>query len=787
MRFSLALLKQYLATQKSPKEICQILDNGGIEVEELSIPTPPNSKGFEIAKIVTAKPIEGTKLKLCKAQSKSGIHSIVCGAANATEGMFAILATLGTRVGDITIAKRKIQGIVSEGMLCSLEELGLAEKHNAPKNNTQKDNPQKHNAQKNNAQKDDGIVSLPPNVKLEDEPFKALLESLTMFEVAITPNRGDCASVYGIAREIAAAGGGKLSMKKLRKIAKTAPPSPMKINIDSPNCSFFGAVLIKGVTNLTSPPSLQQSLAQMGMSSINAAVDITNYFSGAFCRPLHCYDANKIKDIKITEKSSSFEALDGNQYKLTQDTAVESDGKIAALAGVIAMFNKAAVARASRKLNLHTESSYRFERGVDHNEALDMLHEAALQIAHHCGGEVHSPVYEGKTKLPPRRIKLGPKLVERVGGVKLTSSQISQMLQKSGSLIHSHNTLDKTQGILNVEVPSYRHDIREPTVLVSEVLRLRGLDAIKSQPFNHPSQNLDAFTRLEYIAKRAFANRSLQEIVTWSFVPTLFANKAGDKAEGKTEGKTGGDNVEIANPINKEQMAFLRSNLVLNLLEQEADEMFELGPVWLDPSLEQRHIASIRLSTNQNTSQNTLYEAKQDVLHCLEVLGAAPTQLAQTSRALYHPGLSGEFRQNKKAVAYFGMVHPKFQRAANVSKPAFCAEILLDELSLNASLKKEPFQQLKFQPVERDFAFVVSEQVSAGELVDVLLTANQLITAVNVFDVYRGKPLSQNEKSLALKVTIQPQHKTLTSEEIEQITTELVTAATKVKAKLRNE
>ena len=812
MKFSLACLKEHIDTEESPQELGRILDTGGIEVEELVVPTVPSSKGFEVGEIVTATAIPKTKLQLCEVKSKSGVHKIVCGAPNARKGLKSVLATMGAKLpppskpsggdankasgGDagngtqptkptegITITKRTIQGTPSEGMLCSGAELGLGEDSS-------------------------GIIELPSHTALTASPFDALLDAHTSFEVAITPNRGDCASVFGIAREIAAGGGGKLKLPRLAKIADSAPSVPFSIALGSPNCSFFGVVLIKGITNLKSPLSLQQKLEQMGIGSINAAVDITNYFAVAYGRPLHCYDADKLKGLEVTEGSGSVDALNGNRYQVKDVTLVKTGGgQIAALAGVIggaktavsdatknialecAMFDKSAVARASRSLHLHTESSYRFERGVDHSEALPMLHSAALEITRHCGGVAHSPVYEGKASIPPKRMKLDPKLFERLSGSSLKPAVLIQTLQKSGFKAKADATGAKT--IINVEIPSYRYDVTDPAVLVSEVLRLRGFDAIESKPFIRSAKKPSSYLRREQIAKRTLAHRSLQEIVTWSFVPSLFATKA---------------NVELANPINKEQMAFLRSNLVYNLLaEQKADGMFELGPVWHKQGegkqgktdggkgeggqiSEERHLASIRLGNHKTLGnhKNLLYQAKADITHCLRVLGASGLELTRTKRSLYHPGLAGEFRQQGKAVAYFGMVHPKLQRTAGLDIPVFTAEILLDRLSLTH--QTPAFVPHKFQPIERDFAFIVPEQTPASSLTDALLEGDELVTKASVFDVYRGKPLEQGEKSLALKVTIQPKTKTLTSDEIDQISQRLVAvAASTLKAKLRSE
>jgi len=791
MKFTLSWLKEHLDTGADVQTIAAKLNAIGLEVESISDPAAA-LKDFIVAEIVTAeKHPQADRLRLCmvNAGDKDNLQ-IVCGAPNARAGIKVVLARPGTVIPTSGEALKigTIRGVESRGMMCSARELLLGEDH-------------------------DGIIELKPDAEVGTPAAAALnIVSDPMIDVSITPNRGDAASVWGVARDLAAAGLGKLKTEKIVPVAGKFP-SPKKISLDfTPEnkdaCPIFAGRLIRGVKNGPAPKWVQDRFKAVGMKSISALVDATNLISQDRGRPLHVFDADKLSGNLHARMANDHEqvlALDGKTYVLDRDTVVIADDSFArGIAGVMggedtgcsdgttnvfiesAFFDPVRIARAGRKLGIISDARYRFERGVDPQFVLPGLELATRLILEWCGGEASDTVIAGA--LPPahKPIAFDPAYVEKLGGIAIAKKEIVCILEALGFVVEDH-------GVLQVVPPSWRHDIDGPADLVEEVVRVYGLDHVVSAPMTRPSAVarpvLTRAQRRNRAARRAIAARGFNEAVHFSFIARYQAALFG-----------GGDAArQLSNPIAADLDA-LRPTPLPALLAAAARnqarglsnlQLFEIGPGFDSgvPEAQRNVAAGLRLGAGERHWQKTgrepdVFAVKADLLATLEAVMGAPMTAPVTAGApaWYHPGRSGTIALGPKMIASFGELHPRILSAFDLKGPTAAFEIQLDAIPDPKAKGKARalFSPSPFQAIERDFAFVVDAGVAAGDIVKAAKNAERnLIDTVTVFDVYEGKGVPDGKKSVAIALRLQPRDKTLTDEEIEAIAQKIVAGVAK--------
>ena len=802
MKFTLSWLKEHLDTDATPEQIGARLTSIGLEVESITDPGA-GLKDFIVGEVITAeKHPNADKLRLCSVSDGKDMLQIVCGAPNARAGIKVVLARPGTVIpatGD-ALKIGKIREVESRGMMCSARELLLGEDH-------------------------DGIIELKSGAKAGAPAVAALVEAGLLaddplFDVSITPNRGDAASVFGIARDLAASGLGKLKTEKVQPVAGKFP-SPNTITLDfTPEnkdaCPIFAGRLIRGVKNGPAPQWVQDRLKSVGMKSISALVDATNLIAQDRGRPLHVFDADKLSGnlhARMARDHEQVLALDDKTYVLDTDTIVIADDSYArAIAGIMggldtgsfedtrnvflesAWFDPARIARTGRKQAIISDARYRFERGVDPQFVLPGLELCTQLILEWCGGEASDVVIAGALPPPHKPIAFDPALVQSFGGIVVPREKIISILQGLGFVVEDHGTLQ-------VVPPSWRHDVDGPADLVEEVVRIYGLTDVPSVPL--PRGNavaapvLSKSQRRTRAARRAIASRGFNECVTFSFIARDQAALFG-----------GGDDArQLTNPIASDLDA-LRPSILPSLLAAASRnaargfaklQLFEIGAAFDSgmPEAQKTVAAAIRTGHAERHWQKSedaagLFQVKADLLAALEAITGAPMSapITQGAPGWYHPGRSGTIAMGPKVIAQFGELHPKVLASFDLKGPAAGFEIFLDAIpdpKSKGGKAKPLFAPSPFQAIERDFAFVVDAKLAAGEIVKAVKLADRaLIDTVTVFDVYEGKGVPEGKKSVAVAVRIQPKDATLTEAEIETLAQKIVAGAVKLGATLRS-
>lgn len=789
MKFTLSWLKRHLDTNASVDEIATALTRVGLEVESVENPAEA-LKDFIVAEVRAAEQHPNAdRLRVCKVWDGKKELNIVCGAPNARAGIKVVLANIGTVIPVTGEALKlgKIRGEESQGMMCSYDELKI-DGDSA------------------------GIIELPADAVVGSAAVDALGVGDPVFEIGLTPNRADCAGIRGIARDLAAAGIGTFKSLPEIKISESGKSSiAIKREVDESLCPVFATRLIKGVKNGPSPEWLQCELRAIGLRPISALVDITNFFTMDRARPLHVFDADKIKGdlvIRNARKGETLDALNDKSYELSPGMVViVDDNGVQSLAGVVggvptscdektvnvlleaALWDPANIARTGRDLQINSDARYRFERGVDPKAVLAGLDAAAEMIANICGGEISAAVISGAELNETRSYSLHIDRCKTLGGLDLSITQQSKILMDLGFIVVAKDDS------LHVTVPSWRHDVMGEADLVEEILRIHGFDNIPpvSVPMIDavPQPGVNDNQRRILRARRALAAQGLLESVTWSFVKEVEAKAFGG----------GADNLKLVNPISTD-MSDMRPTPLPGLLSAlqnnfnrgiKLDGLFEIGPAYITPDVQQTRAAWVRSPVvyrhwQGNQAADTM-AVKADVMTALNALGQNPElPVTRDVPSYYHPGRAGAIYVGKNPIAYFGELHPEVCAIYDFKSAPVVAEIILDNLppQKKKGNAKPLLDASALQPVTRDFAFIVPEQLTAGDLVKAVKLADRnLITAVDVFDVYAGKGMAAGEKSLAVSVTIQPKDKTLTDAEIEGIAQAIIVAAEKTGARIR--
>jgi phenylalanyl-tRNA synthetase beta chain len=797
MKFTLSWLKDHLKTKASVEEISTKLSAIGLEVE--SVEDPAAKLGaFRVARIVEAKRHPNAdKLQIVQVEVEKGqpLLEVVCGAPNARAGMLGVFAPLGTYIpgSKITLEKKPVRGVVSNGMMCSAAELELSTES-------------------------EGILDLP--AEMADQVGARYIDAAGLndpvFEVKLTPNRPDCTGVRGIARDLAAAGVGTLKDEKAISGVEGGYDNPVAIKLDFAEgsedaCPVFAGRLIKGVANGPSPEWLQNRLRAVGMRPINALVDVTNYISNDRGRPLHVYDADKLKGAvraRLGKAGERFQGLDGREHAVDETMCVIADdsGPLG-LGGIIggeasgstdgtknvliesAYFDPLRTAATGRKTGLVTDARYRFERGVDPESVLPGLDLATQMILKICGGKPSKAAVAGKVPDTKRCILFDLGRVEKLSGLALPADEIKTILETLGCVLVGEGTM------FEVTPPSWRPDIHGAADLVEEVVRIAGIDRIPATALPRTSgvakPVLTDKQKRARRARRLLAARGLVEAVTWSFLPKTQAEMFG----------AGATLVELANPISVD-LAVMRPSLLPGLLtavERNRNRgfadvaLFELGQAYRGDRPEDQYLAAagVRAGTAGASGSGRhwdgkahdvdVFDAKADAASVLAALGvdASKAQITRDAPAWYHPGRSGTLRLGPKTVlAYFGEIHPATLGALDVAAPVVGFEVFLDALppERKKGRAKAAFAQSDLLPVTRDFAFVLDRAVNAGDVVRAALGSDKaLISGVAVFDVFEGGALAaEGKKSVAIEVTLQPASETLTDKAIEAISQKII-------------
>ena len=790
MKFTFAWLKSHLETTATLDQIETGLTAIGLEVEGIDDPAK-HLGGFVVGHVLEAeKHPDADKLKLCKVDSGNGILQVVCGAPNARAGLKVILAQPGTYIpatGDV-LKKGKVRGVESQGMMCSWRELKLGEDH-------------------------DGIAELaadaPVGAKLLD-----IMSFDPMIEISVTPNRADCLGVRGIARDLAAYGLGDLKPLKVEPVPG-AYKSPMGVRLDfepedQAACPLFAGRHIRGVKNGESPQWLKDRLTAIGLRPISVLVDITNFVTYDLNRPLHVFDAAKVKgDIRarLAKPGETLAALNGKTYALDSGmTVIADEAGPEALAGIIggehsgctetttevfleaAYFDPIRTAATGRKLDVLSDARFRFERGVDPAFVVPAMELATRMILDLCGGEASEAVITGTEPDWQKAIVLRPERVAALGGVEVALPRQEAILNDLGCAVAEHD-----DGLL-INPPSWRGDITAEHDLVEEIIRINGYDSIPSVPLPRspmPKPVLTPGQRRSGWVRRQLAARGLVETVTWSFLPEAQAKLFGG----------GQPEMHLANPISSD-LDVMRPSVLPNLIAatgRNADRgmkdlgLFEIGPQFDGPEPGQQRQVAAGLRAGKARGRHwsdtartvDVFDAKADALAAIAAAGANPDSLQVVAEApgWYHPGRSGSLKLGNKLVALFGEIHPGILGQMDVKGPVVGFELFLEALpqpKAKATKAKPLLKASAFQPLERDFAFTLDSAVSADTVVRAAKGADKaLVSDVTVFDLYEGDKMAAGKKSLAITVTLQPTEKTLTDEEIEAVAAKIVQAVTK--------
>jgi len=797
MKFTLSWLKEHLDTDHSIGELADKLTMIGLEVERLDDKAKLLAP-YVIARVVEAKPHPNAdRLRVCMVDTGSGDPvQVVCGAPNARTGMKGVFAPPGTFIPgkNITLGVGTIRGVESRGMLVSEAELEISDDH-------------------------DGIIDLPDDAPV-GQPYAAWagLDD-PLIEINLTPNRPDCTGVHGIARDLAAADMGVFKDTAVKPV-KGEFPSPVTVTLDfgtTPSlCPAFGLRLVRGVKNGPSSEGLQRRLRAIGLRPINTLVDITNLITFDRGRPLHVFDAAKVNGNLVVRRARAGEtimALDGKTYTLDETMCVIADERgVESIAGIMggeatgcteattdvliesALWDPANIALTGRKLGINSDARYRFERGVDPAFMVPGLELATRMVLDLAGGTPSEITVAGEVPTPERIIDFPLSETKRLAGVEVGLPEIKRVLGHLGFFVAGSGQK------LKVAVPTWRPDVEGKADLVEEIVRIIGVDRVPATPFDRgPAPRKPILTTIQTRtrkAKRALAVRGVVEAVTWSFIAKPAAELFGG---GKPE-------LALANPIAAD-LSDMRPSLIPGLVaaaQKNADRgfpdvaLFEVGQVFrgdqpqdqLTAATGVRHARAKASGIGRHWSNGAgevdAFDVKGDALAVLVAAGA-PAQALQVvpgGPAWFHPGRSGTIQIGPQNVlGHFGELHPKALEALDAEGPLAAFEVILERIpepKAKASRAKPMLELSPFQPVERDFAFVVDRAVRAGDLVRAAQSVDRkLITAINVFDVYEGEGIEPGKKSIAIAVTLQPREKTMTDQEIEAVAAKIVAEVAK--------
>ena len=789
MKFTLNWLKEHLKTDAQLSEILEALTDLGLEVEE--VVDPADSLGdFRICRVIEAgQHPDADRLSLCRVETwpegpkKPSVEvQVVCGAPNAKTGLIGVFAPVGSHIPGtgIDLKAGVIRGVESNGMLCSEKELELSDDH-------------------------DGIIELPADAPLGERFIDYRELNDPMIDIAITPNRPDALGVAGIARDLAARGLGELIAAKTKPI-KGSFKSPLTVQIDdevkAKGCPVFAGRLIKGVKNGPSPAWLQSRLRAIGLRPISALVDITNFFTYDRNRPLHVFDAGKVKGntlkVHFASGGESITALDDKEYSLEAGMMVISDQNgpesIAGIMGGVetgcteettdvflesAYWDPIMIATTGRKLKINSDARYRFERGVDPAFTPEGLELATQMILDLCGGEASEMVMDGAVPDTSRFYEFDPERVVSLVGMTIPEKEQVDILASLGFGVA------KEHGGYEVWVPSWRPDVKGPADLVEEIARVASLTKLEGVPLPRASTGvaktiLTPVQRRAKTVRRTVAALGYNECITYSFIDRTSAELFGG----------GVDHTMLDNPISSD-MSHMRPDLLPGLLAAAARNqargfndlaLFEVGQIFDGGEPGEERLVATGLLVGQHAARNPhdqrrgvdIYDAKADAMAALAAIGAPPKLMAMRNAPdWYHPGRSAVLSLGpKNPLGIFGEVHPKILSAMDVKGPAVAFTVFIENIPAKKkkSAARAALNYSDLQAVERDFAFVVDADVEADTILKAAQGADKaLIKDAYVFDIFEGSSVGEGKKSVAISVRLEPKEATLTDKEIEAV------------------
>ncbi len=789
MKFTLSWLKDHLDTDEPVEKLADKLTTVGLEVESLE-DKAKLLKPFTIARVISAEQHPNAdRLRVCMVDTGNGAApvQVVCGAPNARAGLISVFSPPGTFIPgkNTTLSVGTIRGVESRGMLCSEAELELSDNH-------------------------DGIMDLPADAPVGKSYAEWVGLGDPVFDINLTPNRPDCTGVHGIARDLAAADMGKFKDPAIKPV-KGEFPCPVTVTVeDATLCPGFALRLVRGVKNGASPKWLQLRLTAVGLRPINALVDITNFMTFDRARPLHVFDAKKVRGnlvVRRAREGESLLALDGRTYTLDSSMCVIADDHgVESLAGIMggeasgcdenttdvliesALWNPINIAQTGRKLGINSDARYRFERGVDPAFMLPGLELATKMVTELCGGTPSENVVAGNAFADDRVIDFPLTEVKRLAGLDVPFPEMRGILTRLGFMMAGSGP------VLKIAVPSWRSDVEGKADIVEEIVRIVGVDRVPETPFERgETPRKPVLTPIQLRtrrAKRAAAARGMVEAVTWSFISKRAAELFGG---GKAE-------LALANPIAADQ-SDMRPSLLPGLIaavQANSDRgfsdaaLFEVGQIFRGDRPQDQFVAAAGLRHGFATSAGIgrhwsgsktadAFDVKADALAVLAEAGAPmqALQIVPGGPGWLHPGRSGTIQIGPQNVlGHFGELHPRTLEAMRADGPLMAFEVILDRIpqgKQRPTRTKPPLDLSAFHPVSRDFAFIVGRATKAGDIVRAAQGVDKkLIIGVDVFDVYEGKGIDEGKKSIAIAVTMQPRDKTMTDEEIETVAGRIV-------------
>jgi phenylalanyl-tRNA synthetase beta chain len=794
VKFTLSWLKEHLDTDEPVEKLADRLTMIGLEVESLEDKAKLLAP-FTIARVISAEQHPNAdRLRVCMVDPGNGAApvQVVCGAPNARAGLISVFSPPGTFIPgkNITLGIGTIRGVESRGMLCSAAELQISEDH-------------------------DGIMELPADAPVGKGYVEWAALGDPVFEINLTPNRQDCTGVHGIARDLSAADMGKFRDPGIKQV-KGEFPCPVKVTVEDESlCPGFALRLVRGVKNGPSPEWLSRRLTSIGLRPINALVDITNFMTYDRARPLHVFDARKVKGnltVRRARDGETLLALDGRIYALDNSICVIADDQgVESLAGIMggeasgcdenttdvliesALWNEINIAQSGRKLGINSDARYRFERGVDPAFMVPGLEMATRLVMELCGGTPSENVVVGKAYGDDRIVDFPLAEMKRLAGIEVPLPEMRGILTRLGFMMAG------TGPVMKVAIPSWRTDVQGKADIVEEIVRIVGVDKVPMTPFERGDEPRKAvLTPIQLRtrrAKRSLAARGMVETVTWSFISKPAADLFGG---GKAE-------LALANPIASD-LSDMRPSLLPGLIasaQANGDRgfadvaLFEVGQIFRGDRPEDQFIAAAGIRRGHASSKGTgrhwsgsaaadAFDAKADALAALAAAGAPmlALQIVPGGAGWLHPGRSGTIQIGPQNIlGTFGELHPRTLEQLRADGPLIAFEVILDRIpaAKQKPTRAKPVLELSaFQPVSRDFAFIVDRAVRAGDMVRAAQGVDRkLITDVTVFDVYEGKGIDDGKKSIAIAVTLQPREKTMTDEEIDAVGAKIVAEVTK--------
>ena len=785
MKFTLSWLKEHLDTDASVEKIAETLTQIGLEVEEVINPFE-NMDGFVTARIeeVEDHP-DSDHLHVLKVNDGEQILQIVCGAPNVKKGMMGVLAHVGAYIPlfNEKIKVGKVRGIESFGMMCAEDEIGVGTDH-------------------------EGIIELPSTAPI-GLSLAEVYKADPVFDISITPNRAECLGVRGVARDLAAAGLGKLKPLNITK-KNSNFKSPIKVAVeDFEACPVYTGRYIKGVNNKAETPKwMKDRLVAIGLRSISPLVDITNYINYDMARPLHVFDADKLKGnicVRMAKDGEGFISLEEKVYNLDDKSlGICDDEGVQCLGGIMggnakgctnettnvflesALFNPVCIARTGRKFQIDSDSRYRYERWVDPNSNILGSDYATQLILEICGGEASEIEIAGEENYQPVRTFIRPQRLKDFIGLEVASSKIVEILTRLG--FKTEEDGDK----IWATAPTWRGDIEGEHDLIEEVVRMVGLDNIPAESMSRsyfPAQTLSAVQRRNVTVKHELAVRGMLETVTWSFTDSKLAK----------DFRKGAEAVLLCNPITAE-LDEMRPSVLINLLLGLKGNiargygnisLFEVGPEFYGRKPGEQRLMAAGIRCGQTGKKHWLhderafdvFDVKADAMAAIAAANGPfdSARISTDAPAYYHPGRSGAMRLGNNVIAYFGELHPMVLKKFGIKQRVCAFEVALDNIPQPRAAQgkaKKKLELSQFQPVDKDMAFIVDKTVKADDLAAAAKNADKrYISDVRVFDVYEGENVPEGKKSIALALTFQPVETTFSDQDIETLMVKVEQAA----------